>query len=146
MPNAKAEMYRLLVAYRVKQEIMSREIKFRFFKQHTKEMNYVEKTGVPSQTNINSLFSTYGFEACNIPMQFTGIEDKNDKDIYEGDILLVNYGGHRMKEIVVFHTGGFKKMYKESDDENHYLPFTTLSTNRSEVIGNIYENPELLTN
>jgi len=59
-----------------------------------------------------------------ILMQFTGLKDKNGKEIYEGDILKHNQGNYAIE----FIAGAF------SYDENNEL----------EVIGNIYENPDLL--
>ena len=78
--------------------------------------------------------------------QFTGLYDKNGKEIYEGDILM--YCGE-MKIIVVFNHGAFG-YYSRSDD------FITFSQNvnfsfwkndeddKFEIIGNIYDNPELI--
>jgi len=76
--------------------------------------------------------------------QFIGLNDNNGFDVYEGDILNVNYSGHLMKEAVVFSTGGFKKSYLGDENENHALPFTSLSSKNVEVIGNIHQHPHLL--
>ncbi|UBH10617.1 YopX family protein [Macrococcus armenti] len=73
-------------------------------------------------------------------MQSTGLKDKNGKEIYEGDIIncrnLWLDGDRRKthKQIVKYDSGMFSAGY------------VSLRTNNStsEVIGNIYENPELL--
>lgn len=66
----------------------------------------------------------------DVLMQFTGLLDKNGKEIYEGDIL-------RGLGKVYFHQGKFCVEYGEE--------WGWISKN-AEIIGNIYENPELLTN
>jgi len=72
--------------------------------------------------------------------QFTGLYDKNGKEIYEGDIISLNprnsktlkvYWNDRMCNFLLVNDDTVIDMYK--DDENHY-----------KVIGNIHENPELL--
>jgi hypothetical protein len=75
-----------------------------------------------------------------LPLQFTGLHDKNGKEIYEGDICRfdVREGGvgepayHGLVGQVGFSFG----CYTIGDFLSHYHSL--------EVIGNIYENPELL--
>ncbi len=133
----------------------NREIKFRA---------WFGKKMIPSDTatffvefdgtvweNIGSCESDYLQEQhpseC-ILMQFTGLKDKNNKDIYEGDII----GGEK-----VLHTGYFngdeifEDLVSEVVFENGCfitkdmeMPLFSLSTTDFEVIGNIYENSELI--
>jgi uncharacterized phage protein (TIGR01671 family) len=80
-------------------------------------------------------------------MQFTGLTDKNDKDIYEGDILESEYNGNHS---VVFRDGAFCiKHVNEADwSRGCCKPWRgrnlSEQCNLEEVIGNIYENPELI--
>ena len=67
-----------------------------------------------------------------ILMQFTGLLDKNGKEIYEGDIYLPRDG---VKRIIEFKDGCFA--------EKNSFPTFRIELG-GEVIGNIYENPELL--
>lgn len=70
------------------------------------------------------------------PLQCTGLKDKNGKLIYEGDIVY-NSIVHS-NYIVVFLNG---KFMLQSTISNSYLE---TDKNFDEVIGNIYENPELI--
>jgi hypothetical protein len=73
-----------------------------------------------------------------ILMQFTGLHDKNGKEIYEGDILKTN---HTDSLTVVFENGSFCFVNNINSGSDR------LHQNRTEklfVIGNIYENPELI--
>ena len=66
-------------------------------------------------------------------MQYTGLKDKNGKEIYEGDI--VNWTTEDVNDVVRFKDGTF--MIGDVCSFN-------VSVSNLEVIGNIYENPDLL--
>lgn len=78
-----------------------------------------------------------------ILMQFTGLKDRNSKEGYEGDIISRQYEGDRDTGIIEFQDGCFRiKWMKEllfTDTLKYHLP-------EGEIIGNVYENPELLNN
>lgn len=70
-----------------------------------------------------------------VVQHFTGIQDDNGKDIYEGDILK-NIGE------VEFYKGAFRVQFV---DGSGYLCWHTFcSLKNLEIIGNIFQNPELI--
>lgn len=70
--------------------------------------------------------------------QYTGLKDKNGKEIYEGDIF--NVGNNA---VVSFEEGEFILRYDNGNAEEMDMPIK-YHADRFEVIGNIYENKELL--
>ena len=79
--------------------------------------------------------------------QYTGLTDKNDKKIFEGDICKTYFESytHSWEEVGV--VTEFCGAYGiESADGKHFRAFIneTVYTRSREVIGNIYDNPELL--
>lgn len=127
---------------------MNRENKFRGFQPELKKWVFGSLVTMP-QGGAWILDYKTGFEDrirvnANTVGYFTGLTDKNDKEIYEGDILHLHYAGQILKEHVVFDCGAFKRQYTEDDGSIHKLPFTELSERYIEVIGNMHDNPELL--
>ena len=72
-------------------------------------------------------------------MQITGLRDRKGRDIYEGDILLLTLGQHRLE--VRWSLTGFR-FFDLARKDWHFLYAADLR--RLEVIGNLYETPELL--
>ena len=138
---------------------MNREIKFRAWHNIEKEMREVAMlrwedgrmsriAGYWKETRNNGWTDHDPLEGKYVLMQYTGLKDKNGKEIYEGDVLkwkYVNDNGYRRREFVtifsVFYNEGTAE-YKTSDGDSLY----TCLNDSIEVIGNIYENPELITN
>jgi len=82
-------------------------------------------------------------------MQFTGLKDKNGKEIYEGDIVDVKYRGIGsiifMDKAMINPEYGFCKvlpafLIKQDNKSSAFL----YKDRDLKVIGNIYENPELM--
>lgn len=104
-----------------------REIKFRFWHTH--------RNGVGSMQEVVELSPNGEL------MQFTGLKDKNGREIYEGDII--DFGGLKPIEIVWRNCSFETKLIPHENSNPITLTQEGLSA-FGEVIGNVWENPELL--
>lgn len=88
------------------------------------------------------------YESSETLMQFTGLQDKNGVDIYEGDVIqYVSNGILQFREVYWDATMAGYLTRNTHFQDDILLGFGWLSTNGAiEVIGNKYQNPELLTN
>lgn len=105
-----------------------REIKFRFWDKRLKKMVY--------RHPLN-----YDFAHPEItPLQYTGLKDKGGKDIYEEDILRTPSGA--AQSVIWVDGSGFMTEYSVGG-QNKRTRYGIVPAMK-EVVGNIYENPELL--
>lgn len=102
------------------------------------ELNYLCEYITGSHLSKKALDGAYEFEL----MQYTGLKDKHGKEIYEGDIYKVIFNNEETPGIVIYNHGGFR--IKFSFKSNPRSIGTNSNKNNGEVIGNIYENKELL--
>ncbi len=127
-----------------------REIKFRALVEYPngeKEwLFYTSKTG----KIISDLYVSEKVRRVIIDdLQFTGLKDKNGKEIYEGDIFQVINGTNMMQGEIYFEDGSFRMKYgyqcPGERREDYFLSIAIgEDSSRLDVIGNKFENPELL--
>lgn len=117
-----------------------------FFRAWISSQNYMEIQGTPDLETLQSFMFHYGNEE-NI-MQFTGLSDKKGSKIFEGDIVTYkrsvgNWTGQIMttthKIIFTEEVNAFVMDYGSS-----YIKLRKHLGYEYEVIGNVFENPELL--
>ena len=116
-----------------------REIKFRAWDESTKKMwepDFIFKDGRPGLRLGKGRASLYKMPV----MQWTGLKDRNRKDIFEGDIVRHLDG---FDFTIRFHLDRFEASRQRGDKTWDWRPLYECS-NIVWVIGNIYENANLL--
>lgn len=128
-----------------------REIKFRAWDKNRNSMAYQEKMRIydgNEQAWDITVFKSSGtigtFQSCLdnskevVLMQYTGLKDKNGKEIYEGDVVdMWNNGVH---SVVEWYQSGYYLITRVKEKVAEYM----LHGKSVIVVGNIYENPELM--
>lgn len=116
-----------------------RTIKFRAWINDIKRMDYLEESASLGFVTNNP----YGYPI----MQFIGLKDKNGKEIYEKDVAAPMSNDFQPKYkgnwIIDFEDGTFVAKRKDGN-YNQWLPYWSYDIFAVEIIGNIYENPELI--
>ena len=151
---------------------MNREIKFRAWIKESKQMVTVNAITFMSGGGYSIIPAPYdatkaipigeslGVETGNVLMQYTGLKDKNGREIYEGDIIDYGY----KKSVIVWYQSGWcsaginekccesnyfgKSPYQVYLEGGHCVEMDSVLGfhHTPKLIGHIYENPDLLTN
>lgn len=126
-----------------------RDIKFRCWDTENKEMLEVQELDYEDSYNgqpmiRTTMYSDYFDTEDMILMQYVGLKDKNGKEIYEGDIIKIcaeGLGGEAIGKIVYDEYDLAFVLRNEVEELSECLWY---AEQQLEVIGNIYDNPELL--
>lgn len=118
-----------------------RDIKFRIWNWNE------DKTPAYIEITPGSWLDEGGIPDNAIVEQFTGLHDKNGKEIYEGDIIKFKNMVREATGKIIFNEHGFFAI-SYLDSQYTYSDVALLNRfdteSNCEIIGNIFENPELL--
>ena len=134
---------------------MSREFKFRVWDSSINEYLQADqdnpylycKLGI--SYNLSDIMFFYARPKNNrwVVQQYTGLTDANDKEICEGDILKIDYNtfGNVIGQVIYeADHGGFIFQWKQNEPNQNYINLNCDVAFESVIVGNIFENPELL--
>lgn len=137
-----------------------REIKFRAWDYNNEKIIGWENIRIEkeeNETNISVIVfdGSIGDNYDDFPiMQYTGLKDVNGKEIFEGDIASFTvfdaFGSDKQFKGIIKYQSGIYEVWENNDSEyfgsngSFILNHVWLQDDEFEIIGNIYENPELL--
>lgn len=136
---------------------MQREIKFRVWDKNTKKFLFQEDFAIRGDGLYiltwdwhHDYGKSWGFPRDDeyVIQQYTGLEDKNGKEIYEGDFI--KYEHPNDDQCVSRNTTNIVLVRWSEENEDNHPGFRIVDLwgqyGEREVVGNIFENPELLKN
>lgn len=140
---------------------MNREIKFRAWDKEKKKMRPVNSIAFHYEredrdsSRLPKVVNMWGWDLIEdkaiiihreikdvVLMEFTGLKDKNGKEIWEGDV--VSRFNDTQRSAVEFQDGCFFSILQKSGGSDPQYDILCNDLSVTEVIGNIYEHPELL--
>ena len=121
-----------------------REIKFKAWVKELNEIreveyiNFLKKMISYPNKFCKEYYLNADFDEIEL-MQYTGLKDEYGDEIYEGDIVIL----HNSRYKVIFNMEQARFVLRDDKFEME-IPFTNNNNERMKIIGNIYENPELI--
>lgn len=131
---------------------MNREIKFRAWHKDLKKMFKIGQITLEKGTwnfepnDRDFIGMSIPFQPSFVLMQYTGLHDKNGKEIYEGDVVYCQTKYGKAKALIKFIDGKFVAYWNSAithPQNGHHIACYEINK-RFKVIGNIYEDIELL--
>lgn len=129
--------------------MQKRELKFRYVLERNNELKLLDISLIDCEiesSNFERFRQLTVYEGWSIidTVQYIELRDKNGKEIYEGDILRDDYGRILLvewyKSRFSFKAITKTNFFRAQDINQWFVPWIALP----EIIGNIYENPELM--
>ena len=128
-----------------------REIKFRAYDEESKKMYQITDINFSDYVANGVCYGDWKDFSINNLMQYTGLKDRNGVEIYEGDIcsfVMFDYSDNNDTYTlnVIFQQGSFGFIIKNHQREECFyeLSYILFQDDEVQVLGNIYQNPELL--
>ena len=113
-----------------------RELKFRAWLADEKAMVEWNPMFFSDMSPVTHYGNEFPTGEDTVIMQYTGLKDKNGREIYAGDVIEFQYLTHMLRGVVAWHDRG--ACWLTSSFPGGGIP------THGEVIGNIHENPELM--
>ena len=121
---------------------MNRPLKFKVW--NTKSNEWCGTIGLNETISHNEL--EYDTDDL-VFVQYTGLKDSKDNPIYEGDILIIDYdtfGNVIGRVLYETDQGAYILQWKRTGPNQNYINLNCDVAFESVIVGNIFENPELL--
>ena len=126
---------------------MSKEIKFKYIWSNPTKTNFLTEIFTLDQIEHGEQFMVLENEPLLknyrrvAILQWTGLKDKNGKEIYEGDVVFSESNQYYKQDEIVWDCFAMGWDIGKKDSWKLRSPMSS----KTEIIGNIYENPELIT-
>ena len=126
---------------------MNNRLKFRIWDKLTESFIYCEDDNqqhfiLDLNGNFHNLQNGSGGDEY-VVQQYTGLTDSKDKEICEGDIQI--YNNYSIGQVIYeADHGGFIYQWKQNGSNQNYINLNCDVAFESVIVGNIFENPELL--